>query len=124
LHSLEAQTIRPDKIYVNLPYKSKRTGEEYVVPSYLSENPNVEVLRSEIDYGPLTKLVPTLHKETDPDTIIITVDNDKVYNKKMVSHLAWYAEHNDHVAWGMCGWSFMFVDPPRGWVYGLMYACE
>ncbi|CAB9531711.1 expressed unknown protein [Seminavis robusta] len=29
------------------------------------------------DYGPATKLIPTLEKETDPDTLIITVDDDK-----------------------------------------------
>jgi hypothetical protein len=113
LDSLARQTVRPNKIYINLPYKSKRTGAEYAVPSYLSRYEDVEVLRSE-DYGPLTKLYPTLLKETDPDTIIITVDNDKIYNKNMVSHLVWYAEHDDTVAWGMCGWSFMFVQPPRG----------
>jgi hypothetical protein len=55
LDSLARQTVRPNKIYINLPYKSKRTGAEYVVPSYLSRYEDVEVLRSE-DYGPLTKL--------------------------------------------------------------------
>ncbi len=49
LDSLERQTVRPNKIYINLPYKSKRTGAEYVVPSYLSRYEDVEVLRSEDD---------------------------------------------------------------------------
>ncbi len=50
LDSLARQTVRPNKIYINLPYKSKRTGAEYVVPSYLSRYEDVEVLRSE-DYS-------------------------------------------------------------------------
>ncbi len=114
LKSLKTQVIQPDKIYVNLPYKSKRTGAEYIVPTFLSTYHNVQILRSD-DHGPLTKLVPTLKAETDPETIIITVDNDKHYSQRMVSHLAWYSEQYDKAAWGMCGWSFMPFDPPRGW---------
>jgi hypothetical protein len=40
--------------------------------------PGVKVLRTEVDYGPLTKLVPALKAENDPETIIVTVDDDKV----------------------------------------------
>ncbi len=39
----------------DLPYKSKRTGADCIVPSYLSRYEDVDVLRSEDD-GPLTKL--------------------------------------------------------------------
>jgi hypothetical protein len=52
----------------------------------------VTVIRSARDYGPVTKLVPALHRELDPDTLIITVDDDKVYHKDLVRHLAWHAE--------------------------------
>jgi len=31
------------------------------------------------DYGPATKLLPTLLRETDPSTIIVTVDDDVIY---------------------------------------------
>lgn len=34
----------------------------------------VKVLAPKKDYGPATKLLPTLEEETDPDTIIVTVD--------------------------------------------------
>lgn len=34
----------------------------------------VKVQSPKVDYGPATKLLPTLEVETDPDTIIITVD--------------------------------------------------
>jgi hypothetical protein len=44
----------------------------------------IEVLRSEVDYGPLTKIVPTLYKETDPETIVITVDDDKIYKPQTI----------------------------------------
>ncbi len=47
LDSLACQTVRANKIYINLPYKSKRTGAEYVVPSYLSRYEDVEVMRRE-----------------------------------------------------------------------------
>jgi hypothetical protein len=34
----------------------------------------VKVLPARKDFGPATKLLPTLEVETDPETIIITVD--------------------------------------------------
>lgn len=34
----------------------------------------VKVMAPSKDYGPATKLLPTLEVETDPDTIIVTVD--------------------------------------------------
>jgi hypothetical protein len=34
----------------------------------------VKVLAPRKDFGPATKLLPTLEVETDPETIIITVD--------------------------------------------------
>jgi hypothetical protein len=61
------------------------------------------------DFGPLTKLVPTLQQEHDPDTIIITVDDDQVYEPTLVRHLAWYAEHFPNTAFSPCGWSVMPV---------------
>jgi hypothetical protein len=44
------------------------------------------------DVGPLTKLLPAVLAEEkgDPDTIIITVDDDQVYPPDTVKYLAWY----------------------------------
>jgi len=66
------------------------------------------------DHGPLTKLLPTLLRETDPDTVIITVDDDKIYLPDTMLSLMWHAEHSRNVAFGVCGWAFMWVPRPMG----------
>ena len=116
LYSLGAgnQSLLPDQIYINLPYRSRRTGEEYVVPNWLETWPNVKILRSEIDYGPLTKLVPAIMAENDPSTVIVTMDNDQVFKHDTLKHIIWHAEQDPSVAWGICGWAFQWYPLPHG----------
>ncbi|MEN9536869.1 MAG: hypothetical protein RLZZ178_866 [Verrucomicrobiota bacterium] len=68
------QTRRPDEIHLNLPWRFLRTGEGYVLPEFLSRY-DVKVFRTP-DMGPATKLIPTLERVTDPETWIMTVDDD------------------------------------------------
>ena len=118
LESLGNQTLLPDAIYLNVPYTNKRTGEAYVIPTFLDNWPRLIINRFETDYGSLSKLVPVLTKETDPDTIIITVDDDRLYKPQTISYLAWHSEHDSNIAWGLSGWSFMWYDLPRGLFIG------
>ena len=112
--SLQAQTLRPDKIYINVPRgQNKRTGAAYAVPRWLARNRAVHVNRCR-EWGPLTKLLPTLSLEVDPATIIITVDDDKIYHSDLVRTLAWHQEQRPSLAYGLCGWSFMSVPTARG----------
>jgi len=77
LESLHAQTIKPNQIYLTLPYTAKRLNKEYgPLPSTL---PVCKVVRTKVDYGPMTKLYGALLHEQDPNTLIITVDDDIVY---------------------------------------------
>jgi hypothetical protein len=128
--SLVAQSLNPDAIYINVPEgKNKRTGEQYEVPKYLMvmDIDKVTVNRCE-EYGPLTKLFPTLLHERDPDTIIITVDDDKIYPAELIRTLAWHIEkdRNSHVSYGLCGWSFMPVPTERSVVpvFMCLGSCE
>lgn len=68
------QTRPPDELHLNLPWIFGRTGEEYVIPDFLARYP-VKIFRTE-DVGPATKLVPTLERVSEPDTWIMTVDDD------------------------------------------------
>lgn len=81
----EGQTRRPDEIHLNLPWKFLRTGEEYVLPDFLARY-GVQVFRTE-DVGPATKLVPTLARLEDPETWILTVDDDVRHLPKAVELL-------------------------------------
>jgi hypothetical protein len=80
LHSLLGQTSLPDVIQVNLPSVFLRNVFERLS---LLENPLIRVLWHP-DVGPLTKLLPTLETETDPETLIIIVDDDTFYPALMV----------------------------------------
>ena len=62
IESLLNQTRKPDKIFVNIPYKYKRfkeTIKDNQIPKF--NNSIVEVTRCE-DYGPGTKLLGSLNK--------------------------------------------------------------
>lgn len=67
-------------VYLNLPYKCAKTGTKYdPLPPFLSTMKKLKVQRCE-DYGPLTKLLPTLAAEQDPTTVIIVCDDDMLYD--------------------------------------------
>lgn len=80
-----------DKFYLNIPYQTSRSRVPYIIPeNFLSSieecyREKIEINRCE-DYGPITKLIPTLLKETNPTTIIITFDDD-VRLKKDISEI-------------------------------------
>lgn len=76
------------EVHLNIPSVLKTTGEVYVVPDWLrelaAEYPTLKIFEGVEDYGPLTKLIHTVARETDPETIIIVCDDDLVYHPKMV----------------------------------------
>ena len=107
LRFLYAQTRRPDAIYVVVPYTSLRGKGTYEIPSSLYEEADagrIVLLRTQIDWGPATKLIPTLSVETDPRTIIITVDDDLDYPPTLIEHLYQAALQRPDAAIGLKGY--------------------
>lgn len=87
LKVIKNQTIQPDITYLNLPYHSKKEDVDYTLPpQQLLDKYNVQIIRCE-DLGPITKLVPVLEREEDPDTIIITMDDDMEYTNDRIEQL-------------------------------------
>jgi hypothetical protein len=77
LDSLAKQSWKPDRVVINVPLWSRRFNSSYAVPPSLAARaPFVQVHRCAEDFGPATKLVPTLSLEPDPATLIITVDDE------------------------------------------------
>ncbi|ELR16659.1 uncharacterized protein ACA1_089060 [Acanthamoeba castellanii str. Neff] len=119
LDSLLAQSLPADKIYLNIPEGRNRRNnmsyDEEIAKHHIVFPTGITVNRCQ-DVGPLTKLLPAVLAEEkgDPDTIIITVDDDQVYPPDTVKYLAWYMEHYSDTAFGVCGWGFMWVPPPMG----------
>eukprot|EP01041_Mallomonas_annulata_P005635 gene5635-11372_t len=86
IKSILSQSLVPDAIYLNIPKKSSRfRGEEYNISFELLSLPII-INRCE-DYGPATKLIPTLEIETNPDTLIITVDDDMIFKSTLIRRL-------------------------------------
>ena len=83
--SLLQQTVLPDCIYINVPYKTKKglLYDEEKLRCLESMSDIIKINRCE-DEGPITKLTPTLDSETDPDTIIITFDDDNYVDSDVI----------------------------------------
>ena len=75
LESINNQTITPDAIYLGLPKKNKRLNVQYPNIPKIVKQLCTTVLLDE-DYGPVTKILAGLKMESDPNTIIITIDDD------------------------------------------------
>lgn len=77
--SLKAQTHKLDAIYVSIPKIASRLNKEYPpLPEDLASL--CTVVKSEYDYGPLTKIYGALMMESDPNTIIISCDDDVFFD--------------------------------------------
>lgn len=83
-----------DEIVLALPQKYGRSDEAYDIPDWLFDRkryPKLTIIRPEYDLGPISKLIPAVRyareKYQDPDTVIITFDDDVGYAKDTVRQL-------------------------------------
>ncbi len=81
-----------------------RSGISYgpeEVPEFIRNSP-VEIVFDR-DYGPCSKLWPALEAETDPDTLIINVDDDTVYPEGAIATLIEYSLNDPFASFGFRG---------------------
>ena len=71
------------EVHLNIPHKHIKTGKEYVIPQALIGVPRLKIFDGLEDQGPKTKILPTI-KRLEDDAIIITADDDIIYNKEMI----------------------------------------
>lgn len=87
LTSLCEQIDDDYEVHFNIPEIYKPTGEKYVIPEWLTEYklkyPHLKIFRPE-DMGPPTKVVPTIQRLNNPETIIVVVDDDLEYHNEMI----------------------------------------
>lgn len=100
LKSLKTQTYQLDEIYLTLPYIAKRSNTPYPDPPEELKK-LCKIVRCETDYGPLCKLYGALTHEKNPDTMIITVDDDMIYPPDLVENLINRSKIYSNVA--ICG---------------------
>lgn len=94
LNSLLDQTVAPEVIVLALPKRSRREGRRYEIPGQILNDPRIRVLEVERDWGPATKLIPTLRALADrPRVPVLVVDDDNVYPRTFVeTFLRWGGE--------------------------------
>ena len=87
LNSLLEQDWENYQVWINIPLVHSYSGKEYYIPDWLENlvevDDKLKIYRTE-DLGPATKLIPTVERISDPDQIIIVVDDDLVYHEDMI----------------------------------------
>lgn len=75
------------EVHLNLPFVYSINGEKYKIPDWLNdkckEYLHFKIFRTD-DLGPVTKVVPTIQRESK-DTLLIVVDDDLIYHPEMVN---------------------------------------
>ncbi len=96
IRSLLKQTRPPDEIVLAIPEFSIREQRPYVVPEYLLRLPRLRVLHCHKDWGPATKFIPIVREELAAgrgDTLIMVVDDDRVYPRDALgTYLHYHAQ--------------------------------
>ena len=92
LVSLGSQTVKVDNIYITVSKESAKERRPYPTQklSRLLKKtlPGIgKLIILDEDFGPLTKLMGPLLAEKDPETLIITVDDDQKYSERLVETL-------------------------------------
>jgi hypothetical protein len=80
IKSIEKQTLKPNKIFLNIPYKYHRFPNTKILDSDLKnlKSELLEVSRCD-DFGPATKIMGSLEKVKKYDCSII-IDDDHIYD--------------------------------------------
>lgn len=104
IDSILNQSIQPNKLFVVIPYYSRREKKKYIIPSFLTNNKNITLLRSRKDWGPATKLLPVLKITENLNTLILTIDDDRIYDKDMIKDYLKYADKYPDSILGRRGW--------------------
>ena len=109
IDSLIQQEIVPHSIQINLPLIFKRTKQEYSQTLLDSlpflQHPLVKIQRFEEDFGPATKLIPTVISESNHNnSLIIVVDDDTVYPSQLTNiFVRLHLSYPQQIVAGNCG---------------------
>lgn len=107
IKSIQNGTVKPDLIYINIPKFSLREKTKYIINDDIKNIPGVKLNFHNEDYGPLTKIFPTLQQETDPDTTIICIDDDTEYDTGMLEHLLLCSSYYPDKTICVKGWNYI-----------------
>lgn len=90
LASLVGQSRPPDRILLSLPRSSRREGTGYEIPDFLAPGSElgraVEIVRTDHDVGPGTKVLGCLRAIDEPSILVLT-DDDVAYAPSFLEDL-------------------------------------
>ena len=82
--SILQQTYRPSIIELNLARNPQKIDKPWSIPFWLEGLSSVKIHWLDYDYGPASKLIPTLDRHQNDDCLIIVIDDDMIYPKNLV----------------------------------------
>jgi hypothetical protein len=113
LDRIMEQTVLPNAIVLNLPYVFKRNGDKFdTLPEFVTSNPVIKINWCE-DIGPATKILPTRKLYSDPETIIISIDDDILYTNTMIETFLKYSAIFPDAVISSSSW-YIVTEPPSG----------
>src|SRR5438067_5243615 len=95
------QTRPPDEIVLSIPEFSVRQKRPYSIPKYLSQFPKLRIVPCKTDWGPATKFIPLVQEELAAgraDTLIMVVDDDRIYPRDALETYLHYHEQFPNAA--------------------------
>lgn len=100
LNAIKEQDIALDAIYLTVPKRAKRLNKDYPpIPDDIASM--CKIIYIDIDYGPVTKLYGALISESDPNTIIISCDDDVIHKPNIIRTLVNHSQEFPNAA--ICG---------------------
>lgn len=99
IDSILNQTENLECLYLNIP-----KDKNYIIPSFLYKKKNLILNYCDKDYGPITKLIPTLDVEKDDNVYIITFDDDRIVDKNVVKIIRKKISEYPNYALSFSGW--------------------
>ena len=85
IKSIFSQSVPPKRVVLNIPHIYRRTGEIYVIPSWIKTHRHIIVNRCN-DVGPATKILGGL-AIIPQNALVVVCDDDIVYRKTMIETL-------------------------------------
>lgn len=124
IHAIRRQELPPDQILIAIPPfapRLKQTFDDDVIPSFLKDDPMVKLVHIPVDFGPLSKVAAAIYSEQDPDTCIITVDDDNEPRPHLFRLMSTWASLFPTAVIGESGWNVTCITNKVPFVCGEGY---
>lgn len=101
LSELEESLDLFETIFLNIPSSFGRNKTLYKIPNDLKSFPKLQINRFPKDFGPISKILPSLNFCKNPNDIIISIDDDIKHDKNIFSILINTCNKTDSVVTGI-----------------------